>query len=74
MLDDIFASQLAEVLKYNPVLHKVDISMNPIGPQGAQLLLKTLNEDNDTLGDLGDLSDSYYMGVRVRTDILQAIE
>ena len=74
MLDDIFASQLAEVLKYNPVLNKVDISMNPIGPQGAQLLLKTLNEDNDTLGDLGDLSDSYYMGVRVRTDILQAIE
>lgn len=34
-LDDEFAKDLAFVLENNPVLYKVDISKNPIGPSGA---------------------------------------
>lgn len=34
-LDDEFAVDLAGVLEDNPVLYKVDISHNPIGPAGA---------------------------------------
>ena len=74
LLDDEFADQLSDVLRNNQVLYSVDISMNPIGPTGARNLLDTLYEYNDTLGNLGDLSDSYYMGVRIRQDIKQAIE
>ena len=61
-------------MENNQILFKVDISNNPIGPEGAKKLLKTLYEYNNTLGDLGDLSDSYYMGVRIRQDLQQAIE
>ena len=31
-------------------------------------------EYNDTLGDLGDLTSSNYMGVRIREDLTQAIK
>ena len=48
--------------------------MNPIGPEGAKSLLETLYEHNDTLSDLGDLSDSFHMGVRIRQDLKHAIE
>lgn len=43
-LDNEFAQDLAYLLEYNPVLFKVDISRNPIGPEGAKVLLKTLLE------------------------------
>ena len=74
LLDDVFALQLANTLTQNQVLYKVDISNNPIGPAGAQLILDALYEHNDTLGDIGDLSESYYMGVRIREDLIQAIK
>jgi hypothetical protein len=34
-LDDDFALGLARVLQENPILFKVDISRNPIGPVGG---------------------------------------
>jgi hypothetical protein len=52
-LDDDFARDLALVLENNPVLFKVDISNNPIGPAGAQSLLNVLLVGNETLGSLG---------------------
>ena len=54
-LNDDFAERLANLLKTNQVLHKVDISANPISPLGASMILTALSEHNDTLGDLGDL-------------------
>lgn len=56
------------------MLHKVDISQNPIGPEGSKYILNALFEYNDTLGDLGDLEHSNYMGVRIREDLRQAIK
>jgi len=53
VLDDEFAYDLAMVLEHNPVLYKVDISNNPIGPNGAKAILKALLEHNETLGSLG---------------------
>lgn len=41
-LDDEFAVDLAHLLEDNQVMHTVDISNNPIGPQGAQYLLASL--------------------------------
>ena len=34
-LDDVFAKQLAQVLSYNEILYKVDISANPVTNVGA---------------------------------------
>jgi Ran GTPase-activating protein (RanGAP) involved in mRNA processing and transport len=34
-LDDEFAVDLSMLLEDNPILYKVDISRNPIGPQGG---------------------------------------
>ena len=51
----------------------MDISQNPIGPEGSKYILNALFEYNDTLGDLGNLENSNYMGVRVREDLRQAI-
>lgn len=55
------------------MLHKVDISQNPIGPEGAKYILNALLQYNDTLGCLGDLSQNVYMGVRARKDIEEAL-
>lgn len=55
-LDDEFAVDLAGVLEDNPVLYKVDIAGNPVGPAGAQALLNALLMKNETLGSLGDLN------------------
>lgn len=52
-LDDSFAKDLAIVLENNPVLYKVDISKNPIGPIGAEAILNVLLTANETLGSLG---------------------
>ena len=52
----------------------MDISANPIGPVGANLILTAISESNDTLGDLGNLEDSSFMGVRVREELRQAIK
>ena len=41
-LDDEFAVDLAHLLEINEVLHTVDISKNPIGPDGARYLLQSL--------------------------------
>ena len=72
-LDNQFAKDLAKVLESNQVLYRVDISQNPIGPEGSKYILNALFEYNDTLGDLGNLENSNYMGVRVREDLRQAI-
>ena len=56
------------------MLHKVDISANPISPAGAHEILVALSEYNDTLGDLGNLEQSSYMGVRIREELRQAIK
>jgi hypothetical protein len=34
-LDDSFANDLSIILENNPILYKVDISKNPIGPAGG---------------------------------------
>ena len=68
-LDDEFAVDLAHLLEDNQVLHTVDISNNPIGPQGAQYLLASLLQYNDTLESLGDIDNNFYMGVRNREEI-----
>ena len=73
-LDDVFAEQLAGLLEHNQVLYKVDISANPISAVGAQQILTAVSEFNDTLGSLGDLEDSSFMGVRVREELRQAMK
>ena len=66
-LDNEFAADLAHLLEQNQILHTVDISRNPIGPEGAEYLLQSLLQNNDTLESLGeDLDSNLYMGVRVR--------
>lgn len=65
-LDDYFARDFANVLKNNQSLYKVDIGNNPIGPEGAEMILEALRLENDTLGDLGNLDENMYMGVRIR--------
>lgn len=72
-LDNEFAVDLSYVLEKNQVLYKVDISQNPIGPEGAKYILNALLQYNDTLGSLGDLSDNVFMGVRVRYDLEEAL-
>lgn len=82
-LDDDFAKDLSLVLENNPVLFKVDISNNPIGPIGAQALLNVLLVGNETLGSLGGdvhtadgmgyLDQNVYMGVRIREEIKQVL-
>lgn len=74
MLDNEFAGYLADTLTDNEILYKVDISQNPIGPEGAKILLNVLLEKNDTLGSLGDLTTNVYMGVRVREELTQALK
>jgi hypothetical protein len=54
-LDDEFAVDLAYLLEQNSILHTVDISNNPIGPQGAQFLLQSLLQYNESIESLGDL-------------------
>lgn len=54
-LNDDFAKELANCLKVNDVLWRVDISNNPIGDEGAMALLRVLKEANETLASLGDL-------------------
>lgn len=51
----------------------MDISKNPIGPNGAEALIKSLLECNETLGSLGDLGDNMYMGVRIREELRQIL-
>jgi len=62
------------MLSKNTVLHTVDISQNPIGPTGAQEILKALLQKNDTLVKLGDLQENVYMGVRVREELKQVLK
>lgn len=38
-LDDEFAVDVAILLEQNSIIHTIDLSNNPIGPQGAQYLL-----------------------------------
>lgn len=54
-LNDDFAKELANCLKVNDVLWRVDISNNPIGDEGAVAILRVLKEQNETLASLGDL-------------------
>ena len=54
-LNDDFATELANCLKVNDVLWRVDISNNPIGDEGAVAILRVLKEQNETLASLGDL-------------------
>ena len=56
-------------------MHTVDITNNPIGPEGAEYLLKSLLGHNNTLESLGDLRESnLLMGVRNREEIRQTLE
>ena len=41
-LDNEFACDLAHLLESNQTLHTVDISKNPIAPEGAKLLLQSI--------------------------------
>lgn len=68
-LEDDFAKDLAIVLENNPILYKIDISKNPIGPEGAKVILNALLVNNETLGSLGNIEENMYMGVRIREEI-----
>ena len=68
-LDDAFAVDLAILLEQNSILHTVDISNHPIGPDGAQYLLQSLLQYNDSIESLGDLQLNDYMGVRNREEL-----
>ena len=73
-LDNEFACDLAHLLESNQVLHTVDISKNPIGPEGAKLLLQSILQYNDTLESLGsDIDSNMYMGVRMREEMKQTL-
>ena len=73
-LDNEFAVDLAHLLESNQTIHTVDISKNPIGPEGAKLLLQSILQHNDTLESLGDDMDSnMYMGVRMREEMKQTL-
>jgi hypothetical protein len=51
-------------------LHTVDISNNPIEPEGAQYLLTSLLANNDTIENMGNLKETnMLMGVRNREEI-----
>lgn len=54
-MGDDFAEELANCLKFNEILHTVDISENPISEKGANSIFKALSEANETLVSLGDL-------------------
>lgn len=54
-LDDEFAVDLAHLLEENQTLHTVNIANNPIGPESAKYLLRSILQYNDTLESLGDL-------------------
>ena len=54
-LNDDFAIELANTLKVNDILSRVDISNNPISEIGALQILKALREANENLTSLGDL-------------------
>lgn len=69
-LDNEFIVDLAHLLESNQILHTVDISRNPIGPEGSKFLLASLLQYNDTLESLGeDLDSNMYMGVRTREEL-----
>lgn len=73
-LDNEFAVDLAHLLESNQQLHTVDISNNPIGPEGAKYLLESILAHNDTLESLGDIKNTnVYMGVRLCEEISQAL-
>ena len=75
LLDNEFAVDLAHLLEGNQILHTVDISSNPIGPEGARYLLQSILQYNDTLESLGNnLDDNMYMGVRIREELKQTLE
>ena len=74
VLENDFAYALGDMLIENEIVYKVDISHNPIGPEGAKYLLGVLLERNDTLASLGDLTHNVYMGVRIREELQQALE
>mmetsp|Transcript_12756 Transcript_12756/g.21530 ORF Transcript_12756/g.21530 Transcript_12756/m.21530 type:complete len:225 (-) Transcript_12756:230-904(-) len=74
-LDNEFAVDLGHLLEQNQILNTVDISANPIGPEGAKYLLQSILQHNDTLESLGDdLDQNMYMGVRIREEIKQILE
>jgi Ran GTPase-activating protein (RanGAP) involved in mRNA processing and transport len=68
-LNDEFAVDLAHLLESNQQLHKVDISNNPIGPEGAKYLLESILAHNDSLESLGNIKNNVYMGVRLCEEI-----
>lgn len=72
-LDNEFAVDLSYLLEQNVVLNTIDISANPIGPEGAKYILASILSYNDSLSSLGDLSQNMYMGVRVRLELEQAL-
>ena len=73
-LDNEFSVDLAHLLETNQQLHTVDLSNNPIEPEGAKYLLQSILSTNDTLESLGDLEHSnMLMGVRNREEIRQAL-
>lgn len=55
-LDNEFAVDLSYLLEQNVVLHTIDISANPIAPEGAKYILASILQFNDSLSSLGDLS------------------
>lgn len=72
-LDDEFAIDLSHVFEDNSVLYRVDISKNPIGPEGGKAILNSLLMKNETVGSLGDIEQNVYMGVRLKEELRQVL-
>jgi hypothetical protein len=49
LLEDQFATALAQCLTKNEILEVVEIGRNNIGPEGGREILKSLGEANDTI-------------------------
>jgi len=67
VLCDVFAESLADCLRINKILTVVDISDNNITTKGGAMILKSINEENDTIVSLGDLNIDISLGIKYIT-------
>jgi len=64
VLCDIFAESLADCLRINRILTVIKITDNNITSKGSAMLLKAINEENDTIISFGDLNSEISLGIK----------